>query len=482
MSEKSKSIIKICKNCKKEFVASYPNVQICDECKKTYNKKETFCLECGKSIWSKNGKQKFCSTSCRSKYNARLYNPFKDENLKDIILNNRKKFYTDKDNEHYKESILKAKETRAKNAGSVEKSYKKQVEKRKQTNLEKHGDENYNNSNQISLTLNAKSEEDKKLSREKAKNTCIEKYGVSNYAKTQEYKDKLKKIFLDHYGVEHYVETDEYKEKTKQSILNKYGVDSYAKTKEYKELRRKQKENKIKELGYVSFNQSTFKPEYLNLLYNKEKSIDFVKDKKYSLKELTKIFEASETSILHWINRNDLRDYINWDDNHYEKEIQTYLKDNNIEFEIRNRKILEGLELDIYIPSKKIGIEFNGNYYHSSLFKEKNYHLDKAKKCEEKGIRLIQIWEYEWDDNKTKNKILSLLNIALNINPNKIYARECKIKQITNKEAKVFNNENHLQGHRNAQVTYGLFYKDKLVQLMSFSKSKWNKNLKDDSS
>lgn len=51
-----------------------------------------------------------------------------------------------------------------------------------------------------------------------------------------------------------------------------------------------------------------------------------------------------------------------------------------------------------------------------------------------------------------------------------------------NREAKSFNEATHLQGHRNAQVTYGLFYKDELVQLMSFSRTKYNKNLKDENS
>ena len=59
--------------------------------------------------------------------------------------------------------------------------------------------------------------------------------------------------------------------------------------------------------------------------------------------------------------------------------------------------------------------------------------------------------------------------------PNRIYARKCTIKQISNGEAKPFNEENHLQGHRNAQITYGLFYKGELVQLMSFSKTRYNR-------
>lgn len=76
-----------------------------------------------------------------------------------------------------------------------------------------------------------------------------------------------------------------------------------------------------------------------------------------------------------------------------------------------------------------------------------------------------------------QNKIKQLLNIALGKFNSKIYARECSIKKINNKEASILNNKVHLQGHRNAQVTYGLYYNNELVQLMSFSKSKYNKNL-----
>ena len=75
-----------------------------------------------------------------------------------------------------------------------------------------------------------------------------------------------------------------------------------------------------------------------------------------------------------------------------------------------------------------------------------------------------------------------MLKLFLGKIENRIYARECEIKQITNKEARPFNELNHLQGHRDAQVTYGLFYKNELVQLMSFSKTKYNRNLKTDNS
>ena len=74
-----------------------------------------------------------------------------------------------------------------------------------------------------------------------------------------------------------------------------------------------------------------------------------------------------------------------------------------------------------------------------------------------------------------------MINIALGNVPEKIFARNCEVKIISNQEAKPFNEKYHLQGHRNAQVTYGLFYNNELVQLMSFSKTHYNRNLKSDS-
>lgn len=55
-------------------------------------------------------------------------------------------------------------------------------------------------------------------------------------------------------------------------------------------------------------------------------------------------------------------------------------------------------ELDIYVPSKKAAIEFNGILWHSiehgvSL----DYHLKKTELCEKVGIRLMHVWEDEWD-------------------------------------------------------------------------------------
>lgn len=140
---------------------------------------------------------------------------------------------------------------------------------------------------------------------------------------------------------------------------------------------------------------------------------------------------------------------------------------------LHDRKLLgNNKEIDFLIPDLKIAIEFNGLYWHSDLrIEDKNYHLNKSKLCEEKGYRLIHIYEHEWVNINNQEKIKSFLNIAFNHCLTKIYARNCVVRKITNKEAKPFSNKTHLQGHRDASITYGLFYKDELVQLMSFSKT-----------
>ena len=73
-------------------------------------------------------------------------------------------------------------------------------------------------------------------------------------------------------------------------------------------------------------------------------------------------------------------------------------------------------EIDIYIPEIKLGIEFNGNYWHS--LKKQNYHLNKTKECENKNIRLIHIWEDEWvkDKDNIKNKLIDIFEGTENLN------------------------------------------------------------------
>ena len=136
----------------------------------------------------------------------------------------------------------------------------------------------------------------------------------------------------------------------------------------------------------------------------------------------------------------------------------------------RDRKTLEGEELDIFIPSLNLAIEYNGLYWHSEISKDKDYHLNKTIKCEERGIRLFHIFEDEW---QMKQEIVkSMLSSLIVHNNKKIYARKCEIRSISSKESKEFLNANHLQGECNSQIRYGLYYDNELMSLMTFGKSR----------
>jgi hypothetical protein len=142
----------------------------------------------------------------------------------------------------------------------------------------------------------------------------------------------------------------------------------------------------------------------------------------------------------------------------------------NIKYETNKKIPNKKSEIDIYLPDFKLGIEFNGLYWHNELFKTKNYHLNKTIDCNTNGIELIHIFEDEW--LYKKEIVLSIIKNRLGITSDRIYARKCEIKEINSKESKKFLNENHIQGNVNSKVKIGLFYENKLVSLMTFSKGR----------
>jgi DNA-binding transcriptional regulator YhcF (GntR family) len=135
----------------------------------------------------------------------------------------------------------------------------------------------------------------------------------------------------------------------------------------------------------------------------------------------------------------------------------------------RNRKILDGKEIDLLIPDIKLGIEYNGLYYHTEkMGKNSSYHLNKTIACNEVGYNLIHIFEDEWVKNNEliKNKLKHILKINDGI---KIGGRNVNIKLIEKYEKKEFLEKNHIQGNDNSKIMYGAYYKEELVGVMTFS-------------
>lgn len=142
---------------------------------------------------------------------------------------------------------------------------------------------------------------------------------------------------------------------------------------------------------------------------------------------------------------------------------------------LRNtRTVLCGNELDIYVPSFNLAIEVDGAYYHSEIFKDKNYHLRKSVQCQEKGIQLIHILDVEWKLRKDVWK--NFLRNKLNKNEVKIHARKCRVVKLDAHTKNLFLEENHLQGKDKSSVKLGLEFNGHLVSVITFKKSRFNQN------
>jgi hypothetical protein len=142
----------------------------------------------------------------------------------------------------------------------------------------------------------------------------------------------------------------------------------------------------------------------------------------------------------------------------------------------RDKTEISPYEIDIYIPSMQIGIEYNGLLWHSDAYSDDvNKQLKKTILCDEKNIRLIQIFEDEYITHK--NIVLSKIRHILgcdNKDKPSVFARKCTVTEIDKKVAKEFLTINHIQGFVGATVYLGCYYNNILVGVMSFKKENRN--------
>lgn len=137
------------------------------------------------------------------------------------------------------------------------------------------------------------------------------------------------------------------------------------------------------------------------------------------------------------------------------------------------KKRFKKQEVDIFIPELNLGIEHNGLYWHSELFKENNYHLNKTQELAKQNIRLIHIWDYEWKFKQ--DQIKSFLLSAINKNEYRIGARKCKLIWSNSKEeirkAHELLNATHIQESTNStKYVTNVYFQDKLIATATFSR------------
>lgn len=133
----------------------------------------------------------------------------------------------------------------------------------------------------------------------------------------------------------------------------------------------------------------------------------------------------------------------------------------------QSAKVLNGKHIDVYIPEKKLGIEYNGLFWHSETYggKRRSYHLSKTLVAEALGIDLIHIFEDEW--HLKKDIVKGMLKSKLGKSDKGIGARKTTVKEILGKAALEFLDKHHLQGRCSVpEYCYGLFEGDELVSVL----------------
>lgn len=261
----------------------------------------------------------------------------------------------------------------------------------------------------------------------------IEKYGTSCPANNQEIQNKIKENNLKKYGSEYFVSSETGKEKIKKSIFEKYGSDNYFSS----------------EIGIQNI-QSIFKEKYGSTS------------------------PLSDKDIRNKCSQTMLEKYGKPHYNAYgkaEKELIEELNSFGCNFE-PDHTIIAPKHLDGFDKKLNIAIEYCGLYWHtedSPNSRNKKYHYNKYKKCLDNGIKLITIFEDELKYNK--EGVLNLIKANCIPAKNKIFARNCIVKEIDASLAKEFLNKTHIQKSFNTSfLCVGIYLENILIGVMTFSR------------
>jgi very-short-patch-repair endonuclease len=297
----------------------------------------------------------------------------------------------------------------------------------------------------------------------KFKETCLSKYGVENPSSLEDVKEKRKSTCLEKFGKETYLGSEDCLKKTKETIgtdnvfqlesvkekskitmLSKYGVDNMMKLPE------------VRESNVIKCRQTKIDRGILNLYEGKTKS-DWAKDIGFS---------RSRFSVLVKENGWDLAVKMTPRISSLEIIVEEWLKELGVEY-TRQAKIGK------YYADFTIGnlaIELNGNYWHSEIHKQADYHVKKREFYIQNGYSPIFFTE---DEITTKFDIVKSVILNKLGKSSRLFARKLKVGEVGKKEGSEFLQNNHLMGKGRGELI-GLYQNDDLVSLMQLRRVKGN--------
>ena len=365
------------------------------------------CIVCGNYIGYNQlsrGRYNYCSKKCSNKDLDRKTR-IKQSNIKTYQTN-------------YNQILQKRKQTNIQRYGTQFPIFNQSIRKKtKKTNLQRYGVENVFANKQI---------------KQKIKQTNLEKYGSENPFFSNEIKQKIKQTNLQKYGSETIGGSLIIRQRIQQTNLKKYGTVS---TLSLENIKQKIKQTNLEKYGSENyFSSNDAKRKYFNA------TIKRIKDFVIPMFDFSEYHGFSSKDIYNWkcikcqkiFSSNVDQYHFNGDVLSVPKCPYCYQGQNNISLkekqvrqfcqnfsccQFNNRNIIKPYQIDIYIPDKKLGIEFDGLVWHSNKFNPNDFNLlNKTQLCQNLGIKLIHVFEDQWIYQRQFVQKMIKLNFQQNIN------------------------------------------------------------------
>lgn len=292
-------------------------------------------------------------------------------------------------------------------------------EKARQTNLTRYGVEyvtqspeviskirsNYQKNHGVDWVSKDESVKQKKIE------TARRNYGVDCHLQAEAVKKQIAQTNLKKYGNVCSLYGKEVHEKVAVAMKEKYGCDNPSQS-----LTIKEKMSRSNRIKWREWNIKRLMENHVEVLASEE---EYVSSEKIRCKCLLcgREFETEGRNYrdISCPDCNSGKKGIVW--SRPEKEIAVFIRNafHGLEVLENDRSVICPQELDIYVPDAGLAVEFDGIYWHSDVFKDEMYHLNKSLKCLNRGIRLIHIFEWEWDlcQDGIKNLLMGALHDGL---------------------------------------------------------------------
>ena len=255
----------------------------------------------------------------------------------------------------------------------------------------------------VSETWDSKTREEVESITRSRKKAKLEKYGDENYSNGKKISE-TKKSFSE-------IKKLEILEKRKSTNLKDYGV-------EYVWHRKDDKQKARAGRCKSRYDNIILPNEIAEPLFTFEEYVSDVNARfKWKCRKCGEVFECGVFEHQPYVARCLKCNPLSSSHSKNESAIVEFLKMNGCEVIVENsRGIISPRELDIFIPSSKLAIEYNGIWWHSlANGTSVDYHSSKSDACERLGIDLVHVLDHEWSHRQDlcklklleENKLLS---------------------------------------------------------------------------